>query len=36
VLGQAVSTVEDLLLSRPDGGAAVIFTGTEIPSARAP
>jgi hypothetical protein len=35
VLGQAVSTVEDLL-SRLDGGEAVISTGIEIRSARAP
>jgi hypothetical protein len=35
VLGQAVSTVEDLLLSSRDGGEAVISTGIEIPSTRA-
>jgi hypothetical protein len=36
VLGQAVSTVEDLLLSRRDRGEADISTGIEIPSASAP
>jgi len=36
VLGQNVSNVEDLLLSRRDGGEAVISTGIEIPSSRAP
>jgi hypothetical protein len=35
VLGQAVSTVEDLLLRRRTGGEAVISTGIEIPGARA-
>jgi hypothetical protein len=36
VLGQAVSTVELVLPSRLAGGEAVISTGVEIPSARAP
>jgi hypothetical protein len=36
VLGQAVSTVEDVLLSRLDGGETVISAGVEIPGARAP
>jgi len=35
VLGQAVSTVEDVLLSRLDGGEAVISAAVEIPGARA-
>jgi hypothetical protein len=36
MLGQAVSTVEDVLLSRLDAGEAVISTGIESSSARAP
>jgi hypothetical protein len=36
MLGQAVSTVEDVLLCRLDGGEAVISTGIEISSASAP
>jgi hypothetical protein len=35
VLGQAVSTVEDVLLSRLDGGEAVISEGIEILGASA-